>query len=392
MNAIYYRRLYNFVKETIIMQNKPGYEKPLRVGFTLVELLVIVAIIGILVALTLPAVQAAREAARRMQCSNHMKQYALAMHNYMTSHKVFPGTQGNYKSIFLGPNVALLAFLEMNARADFYSNRNDLEPWTTAKEWSGPIPVFLCPSDGNSRTNCISPSVAHAPENERPARTNLITCRGDFGANNSENCAKAVHDDVNDRWYLDLSVPLWSRGPFGVKLCGPESFKDGLSNTVGISELIVASTLSEKMVLGGIADTGSGGWQPPSECLAQRDKSMPRVLAGGVVEEPIRGGYWADGRTNHTGFCTSIAPNSPNCGSYNDGQFPAQSYHLGGVNVALMDGSVRFVNDNIDCGDSTYCMNTDAAQPSSDSQTRKSPYGIWGAYGSKAGGESLVLP
>jgi len=100
-----------------------------RHGFTLVELLVVIAIIGILIALLLPAVQAAREAARRSQCTNNLKQIALAVHNYHDTYKVFP--IGNWTTAYGTWLVSLLPFIEQQALADRY------QPWPVGYSAAG---------------------------------------------------------------------------------------------------------------------------------------------------------------------------------------------------------------------------------------------------------------
>jgi prepilin-type N-terminal cleavage/methylation domain-containing protein/prepilin-type processing-associated H-X9-DG protein len=115
-----------------------------RGAFTLVELLVVIAIIGMLVSLLLPAVQSAREAARRMQCSNNLKQIGLALHNYETSNQKFP--VGSWQSNFISPLVAILPYLEQS---------NNYDQWNFSKPYSDPynsrvasqqIDTYLCPS------------------------------------------------------------------------------------------------------------------------------------------------------------------------------------------------------------------------------------------------------
>lgn len=113
-------------------------------GFTLVELLVVIAIIGILVSLLLPAAQAAREAARRMQCSNSVKQIGLALHNYEATYKKFP--VGSWQSNFISPLVGILPYLEQG---------NNYQQWDFSRSYSDPynaevaaqrIETYLCPS------------------------------------------------------------------------------------------------------------------------------------------------------------------------------------------------------------------------------------------------------
>ncbi len=123
-----------------------------RRGFTLIELLVVIAIIGVMVALLLSAVQSAREAARRMQCKNNLKQIGLAMHNYHGTHSSFP--PGRLRSMVDGQGrcfsayAYLLPYLEANplySQIDFNANPDD--PAANGTALGQTIPYFLCPSD-----------------------------------------------------------------------------------------------------------------------------------------------------------------------------------------------------------------------------------------------------
>ncbi len=148
-----------------------------RCAFTLVELLVVIAIIGILISMLLPAIQAAREAARRMQCSNNLKQVGLALHNYETAHKKFP--VGSWQSNFISPLVAILPYLEQ---------QNNYLQWDFSKNYTHPfnagvsaqrIEAYLCPSAALPR----EVSLLSARETGGPSSYLLCEGTDDYMAN-----------------------------------------------------------------------------------------------------------------------------------------------------------------------------------------------------------------
>ena len=363
--------------------------KSSRLGFTLVELLVVIAIIGILIGLLLPAVQAAREAARRMQCTNNLKQYVISIHNYHDVNGVTPASRMNFYNAninfgwgerlngWVNATVALLPFMEQTARYDAYSEQAKNAPygswpWEIASDdvMTTPIPTLLCPSDGNASQPCSYKNYA---------RSSIALSVGDgLWHNNAATCYPGV--DIEK---------VGNRGFFAPLAWRPFSFvTDGLSQTVAISELTSDESYSTK-VKGGIfkATTLAGAVRAkPGPCLIEAiDPNDPTRLVAGTAT--FRGQVWMDGRGPSVNFTTTVPPNSPNCSwsfwpdEVSWGVLSAQSYHSGGANVGMADGSVRFVSDTIDCG------NLDAE----DVQSGKSPYGVWGAMGSPQGGETVSI-
>lgn len=370
-----------------------------RHAFTLVELLVVIAIIGVLVGLLLPAVQSAREAARRMSCSNNFKQIGLALHNYHAAFNRLPpnGTGPQQAALKqLSANIGLLPFLEQQGLWEMMSNPLMPEPGETATDatsaglWPpfGPrpwvdlneydpyqmqTPAFRCPSDPG-----MSPLGT--------GMSNYAFCHGD--------ALLRVGYPPSSQW----ADPGVFRGLF--KRDQPRKFRDvldGLSNTIAMAEIM--TDLGDRSVGGSVVnrtyfpnDDSMGS--DLTICTAVVDPQRPQFIESSVTlwnsGGTSRGGRWWNYHLMITGMNTVLPPNSPTCAmqwgtSWQSGVFSSASHHQGGVHVLLADGAVKFVTDSIEAG------NQQAQSISKNYGTvgQKSPYGLWGALGSISSKETI---
>ena len=318
-------------------------------AFTLVELLVVIAIIGVLVGLLLPAVQSAREAARRMQCQNNLKQIGLALHNHESARRTLPPL-GDYvtagSQVYWSVHVRLLPYMEqgnLHALVAF-SKPLSLQPHVARIR----ISHLLCPSEINDRERPDSPTFTHYPLN--------------YGANAG-------------LWHI--AQPPRDRGT-GVFLVNRSTqlaeLTDGLSNTLGMAEV--------KAFTPYLRDGGNPGGAAPVPVAPSEVSSF-----GGEFKADSGHTEWVDARTHQTGFTTTFPPNTRvphvdngktydiDFNSLREGRsatlptyavVTSRSYHAGGVNSLLMDGSVRMITSSIESS-------------------------IWRALGSRAGGEVASL-
>jgi len=346
-----------------------------RRGFTLVELLVVIAIIGVLIALLLPAVQQAREAARRMQCTNNLKQLTLAMHNHHDTFTELPPLGNRSIDGDWGGNrhyawtMYILPYIEQNALAEAHRARVETggglpTPWSTADAtwentyWKVDIDGFICPSD--------SPPTDRG---ESPSLLNYKACVGD--------------DYHQNQFRPDQGRD--NRGMFQVdRKQNFAATTDGLSNTIMLGE--IAGGGGPRDLRGGVA-VNVQTWNPQA-CSARYDAAT-KSLTGDVRANfrPHTGRAW-DGRPYFVGFATMVGPNGPSCHwggvDGNEHMGTLSSWHPGGGNVAMADGSVHFISETIDTGDQAADSIADPRGPSD--------YGVWGALGSRSGGEAVSVP
>ncbi len=305
-----------------------------RTAFTLVELLVVIAIIGILIALLLPAVQAAREAGRRMQCANNMKQCCLALHNYHDVHRCFPGLGGSSRRAF-SVLAKILPYAEQKNLQDLIDFKYPIYTGGMGKPKSihpanqmaarKYVPMFRCPSDG--REDLFNQFDCDAENGQAYRGSNVVACTGS-GRDSS--------------WYL--RQPTDGTFYYGSST-GFRDMTDGTSNTIVFSETLLGNDLV-------------GGPPPdrPEDAVAYighaRHVNLDvAALASGSVREwrGYRGYAWILGKSYSTTFNTYDPPNPdhPDVCQLAYGWFAARSHHPGGVNVGLGDGSVRFVSETI---------------------------------------------
>ena len=280
-----------------------------RNGFTLVELLVVIAIIGILIALLLPAVQAAREAARRMHCSNNLKQWGLALLNYHEAHGHFPpgATWGpDASKIGWSGHAFLLPYLELGSTFDQMKLENystDFVNRTIPEETPA---VFACPSDGTDQTDRIAQTWKVEWWN-----TNYV---GVMGSGQDGKHSSGSHTSCGA---YNTDGVLYPRSEVSIR-----DITDGTSQTLAFGERTYDLRSWVKGAYG-----GQPGSTPASGC----------VFSTKNVTYPIN--------SDPTIYCYKDCPGGRTC-MFNDLFFGSR--HPGGSQFVFADGSVQFVSESID--------------------------------------------
>ena len=311
-------------------------------GFTLIELLVVIAIIAILVGLLLPAVQQAREAARRTECKNKLKQLALACHNYADVNRSLPpsatinpavtvtGNNGSW-----GVHGRILPYLE---QGNLYNAVDLSTAWDYQTAIDGlRVPVYHCPSDPD------------AEEMRDPGKGRARLWPTTYGFNFG---TWFIYDPNNTSRNSDGLFFPNARITFA-------SMQDGSSQTLLASEVKAWTPYFR-----------NGG--PPSTAVPSTSAEATSVIASGVQFKSTGHTEWPDGRVHHQGFTTTMTPNPAtpcsdgttvyeecDYNSWQEGKngfngppsyaiITSRSHHIGSVQSAFADGSVRSISDSID--------------------------------------------
>lgn len=321
-----------------------------RDGFTLVELLVVIAIIGVLVALLLPAIQAAREAARRSQCLSNLRQMSIGLLNYESSNGSFPSAfdfpEGANPATMnnMGPNwiVKLLPFIEQQPLYDQF----DLTKYVSDLDNEGPrttvLPSLMCGSDPFNQQMLEMPGVRGRP---------FIWARGNYAAN-AGNGPLLTGGNSGRIGIYGPDSPGWN-DPQRKGVIGPnvgatlKEVTDGLTNSILVAEVRAGITPADRRGTWALGQAGSsvlywygstGDANGPNNCDRNSDdvpgpKSADRPIMDRECMPDYTGDDWAD-------------------------QATTRSAHPGGVNLGMADGSAHFVSDSVDTDGSASTFHT----------------------------------
>lgn len=416
----------------------------IRKGFTLVELLVVIAIIGILAGLLLPAIQQAREAARRMSCSSNIRQFGIALLGYEYSYKYLPTLcagiylpNQSYTTSITGPGtpaagrwsgmIGMLPFMEQNALynqlesgfnfkvpggtviRNYGSYGYLLSPGTPTcyPPWAADyapsvtqVGFFRCPSDPTKKSNAYNDSSALG-------RLNYVFCIGDSDAGNNGYSMTQEHSRGAFQRGIQKTLAAVIDGTANSIMFGEIGTPPSLQASVAQNTNLNISLLTPRvqgLTTPGVTLTPPSG--PVSiNVINCRQKVRSAKYIGTVAVQLRRGIRWNDAFPVFCGFNTINGPNGASCHDPTpggqaalgeiDGILSATSYHVGGAHVVMFDNSVRFVPNEIDLtnpdpsASSTqiYAPGRTTAGSATPNWTTPSPFGVWGAMGTIGNGE-----
>lgn len=288
-----------------------------RVGFTLVELMVTIAVVALMIALLLPAVQQAREASLRMKCISNLKQIGLAIANYESTHECFP--QG------ITHKIQMLPYLD---QLNLYASFEQFNEPQMAEALKVPVSVYICPSDP-------APVVVGEEEDAR-AGTNYLACAGSgvqtYGLNGL------------------FTYGLYSTMETDLPVIRPADVSRGMSRTVAVSEILREDGTTKRL---------RNHWITPTEISGPTELDAFANYCAAIPPDPFslgwigagRGAPWVGGGFDAAMYNHVLPPNYPSCSNGSGvlaGAYTAGSYHPGGVNTLYGDGHVAFTSQSID--------------------------------------------
>lgn len=355
------------------------------------------------ISLLVPAVMKVRHTAARLKCQSNLKQLMIGVHSYEAVNGYLPPmrgnnggtvqtngsfyyvkgndrypTMGNFNSystyVYILDHIGYSSVSEKIKRpyninhnheikdeegnfAGFYTNsvpvvENGPMPWYAwYPPWAVEIPIFLCPSD----------SVRGGPIKNR----SYVVCAGDSTRNTHTNNAMSPNE---------YSL---GRGAFGINSkLKITNITDGTSSTIAMSERRISTGKKDISMTIGDFNPVTNYAMRPMDC---ENTAIDGIYKPGQVLYGQTGWRWADGNLSANSFLTVLPPNSPSCSIQKEGSIgitSASSYHNGGVNSIFLDGSVKFISNNIDTGDKNVVLSY-----TSFNTTIKSPFGVWGSMG-----------